>query len=810
VTFGVPFPKGEAPGAHNVRLADELGDDVPLQVQKLAVWPDGSLKWGLLDFQADLKANTDRTLQLQFGDDVRRKSVETPLRVTKRGKGVEVVTGPLKFRVKPGRHLFLDRVWLDPKGIFGPTSGMVEGAGGRRSFYDIEHSETDRDVEDFVVGGEEDRSRVKIRSIRIEEKGPLRVVIAIFGSYMHKHLPDSPAIVRIHAYAGKSFLKVFHTFTYTGCPKQDYVKRMGLGLPIKLGRRRTVTVGGIEKGTPAAGDEVSLLQDHHQHYGVRTTDEELAPSTVQEGSRSAGWIDMSDGKRGLAVANRFMWQEFPQELVADAKGGSVTTSFWPDSVPPLDLRRYSDKMYRFLGETTAYREFGTHDVPIVGQATGLAKTHEALFYFHAGDAEAACVSAAARAFQMPSVVVAPPDYYRETKVIGCFAVPDPKRFPILEKSLNDLHEFYIRHQEESQWYGMIDFGDTQHTFRSRFRTGPDEPFKARHKWSYDEGRWGWTNTEGMPGLSFWLHFFRTGDRRFCDFAEAEARHVQDVDVFQWGPYKGRGHTRHNVNHWGDADIEDRISQPDSQRFCYFLTGNSRSRDSIEMVVDGHYLKDESGLAGGPTLGAHLYGMLVRWEMTGKQVYEQQFHKTLDLWLDAQGPDGGFPRRGVANTATGRRPPFDPSASTSVSMFIHNFGLMHAMAEFQELTGDERLKAALVRHAEYCIGQGPGEASHQVRCLAFAARESGDSRFKKKLLENLAHWGVFGDLIPDSPQTHLDTLHTGQCFFYSNAAPYAMDVLDGEPTSDELESIERHVTKGDRDAGQRQREVFRIA
>jgi len=755
-----------------------------VQVTRQAVWPDGSLKWGLLDFQANLKANTDRTLQLQFGVDVRRKDPETSLQVTKRGKGVEVVTGPLKFTVKPGRHLFLDRVWLDPKGRFGAASGMVESSGGRRSFYDMVHAEEGREVEDFSIEGEDDRSKVKVRSIRIEEKGPMRVVIAIFGSYVHKHLPDSPAIVRIHAYAGKSFLKVFHTFTYTGWPKQDFVRQMGVGLPVKLGSKRTVTVGGETGGEKVGGGEVSLLQDNFLHYGVRSSEAGCVPQTVDEGVRSAGWIDLSDDKRGLAVANRYMWEEYPQELHADSKGAEVTSYFWPSTVAPLDFRRYSDKMYRFLGESTAYREFGTHDVPIRGQATGLAKTHEALYYFHPGDAAAADVSGAAKAFQKPSVVVAPPEYYRETEVLERFAIPSKGTCPTLEKRLTELHDFFLEHIEISQWYGMIDWGDIQHVYASEFKTGKDGEFKIRQKWSYDEGRWAWTNTEGMPGLSYVLQFMRTGDRKYFDYAEAEARHSQDVDIFQWGPYRGRGHTRHNVNHWGDGDIEDRISQPDSPRFCYYLTGNSRSRDVIEMVVDGRYMKTETGNAGGPTFGAHFYGLLTRWEMTGNPKYEKKLRRILDLWLDAQRSNGSFPAGGVANTAlekVDKNSSYDTGEGGSAGMFLHTFGAVHALCEYYRLTRYDRLKKALLKHADYCVATGPQESTNHVRILGFAAMEAGreSGKYLDRLKRNLVERNLMKPQVPyrEKPTA---TMKTAIAFFFSCAAPYAMEALDQEP------------------------------
>jgi hypothetical protein len=794
VTFGVPFPRGEAPSVRNVALSDEKGADIPLQVTKLGVWPDGSVKWGLLDFQADLKANRDRTLQVSFGDDVKRKDPETQLHVTKRGKGVEVVTGSLKFTVKPGRHLFLDKVWLDAKGKFGPASQIVEGGGGRRSFYDIVHGDGGRDVEDFSITGQDDPSKVRVRSVKIEEQGPMRVVIAVLGSYVHKGLPDSQATVRIHAYAGKSYVKVFHTFTYRGWPKQDFVKQLGVGVPVKLGRKRTVTVGGEKRGDVVAGDEVGLLQDSFLHYGVKVRDAGCSDKTAGEGGRSSGWIDVSDGRKGVAVVNRHMWQEYPQELTVDAKRGEITANFWPASMPPLDLRRYSDKMYRFLGETTAYRELGTLDVPERAQAMGLAKTHEALFYFHAGDVRTAEVDAVAKAFQMPSVIVASPEYYQETDVLDRFIVPSKGTCPTLEKRLTEIHDFFLNHIEISQWYGMIDWGDIQHVYASQFRTGRESDFKIREKWSYDEGRWAWTNTEGMPGLSYVLQFFRTGDRKYFDYAEIEAKHSQDVDIFQCGRYKGRGHTRHNVNHWGDGDIEDRISQPDSPRFCYYLTGNSRSRDVSELVVDGHYMKTETGNAGGPTFGAHIYGLLTRWEMTGNPKNEKKLLKVIDIWLDLQRPDGSF-AGSVANTATekpDRSSRFDDGTGEGDSgMFLHNFGAIHALIETYRITGYERIRKALIRHADHCVKVGPHSSTWHLRVLGFAALETGDKKYTDRIKQTLIgrstdngrkvhRPGLMGAHVPVSgPPTR--TMKTPIVFFFANAIPYAMEALDREPS-----------------------------
>ena len=52
VTFGVPLPRGWCAAVERLRLRSDPAVDVPLQAQALERWPDGSIRWALLDFQA--------------------------------------------------------------------------------------------------------------------------------------------------------------------------------------------------------------------------------------------------------------------------------------------------------------------------------------------------------------------------------------------------------------------------------------------------------------------------------------------------------------------------------------------------------------------------------------------------------------------------------------------------------------------------------------------------------------------------------------------------------------------------------------
>ena len=74
VTGGVPLPEGAVRAAAGLALLDAQGRPLPCQVLPQCHWPDGSIKWVLLDFQADLAANAVATYRL-----VRRKNAAVPI-----------------------------------------------------------------------------------------------------------------------------------------------------------------------------------------------------------------------------------------------------------------------------------------------------------------------------------------------------------------------------------------------------------------------------------------------------------------------------------------------------------------------------------------------------------------------------------------------------------------------------------------------------------------------------------------------------------------------------------------------------------
>jgi len=789
VRGGIPFPRGAVKSIANFRLLDDAGDPVPFQATRLAVWPDGSLKWVLFDFNAHLRATKGATYRLEYGKGVKAPSEGKKILARDDGRRIVVDTGPLKFIVPKSGGKLISRAWLDldGDGVFSPAESLLSDA-GITGFFQVLRSSTYR-VGRADIDGTLDVARLQVDSAVVEVPGPLKAVICLRGRYIHRHMPPSPFTVRLYARRGSSSLRMVHTFVYTGEPKVDFPAGIGIDITLRGDKADMVLTFGTDKGGVGfpngreGFDHGALIQNSHMDYEVwKAAGGDHGPVRLFSGARAPGWADLSSGRFGCTVGLRNMWQEYPQEIGLDGRTGSIKACFYPVHGPVMDLRRYSDKMYRLLGETTFFRFSGSFTNEAT--AAGLAKTHECVIRFHPGAVDDSRAKSVSDWLNHPSLVYVTPEWYRDTRVLGYYHVLDRENFPRLERTLERYFDFFRASQEYWGWYSWVDYGDIGHMWGSRFKDTPDGPYQVRHEWDYDIGRWGWTNTEGLPGLWFHLQWLRTGERKYFIAAEAMARHTRDIDIFHWGHNKGRGHTRHNVNHWGDGDYEDRISAPIGYSLNYFLTGDERSRDVIEEVVDGHYLARKEPAASS-TLATHLYGVLVRWEMTGDRKYERMLRKAVDAFIDAQNPEtGAYPDRAVVVVATGEPTGLNPRESDGNGMFLHNFGLMQALIDYYNLTGYKRLARSLIRHADLCVKRKRGASNHS-RVLSFAARLTGDRKYVETLRKRIKGYGLYEDQVnPDpndwtGPNAYMKPHGTYFVSAFGHDLPYAMEVLGRE-------------------------------
>lgn len=100
MTFGVPLPEGELRSAEQVRLMRD-GAEIPAQFRATGLWrPDGSIRWLLVDFQADIGANGHNTYTLEYGSGISaRAEPEAAVRIEERGDVFRVATGSVLFSI---------------------------------------------------------------------------------------------------------------------------------------------------------------------------------------------------------------------------------------------------------------------------------------------------------------------------------------------------------------------------------------------------------------------------------------------------------------------------------------------------------------------------------------------------------------------------------------------------------------------------------------------------------------------------------------------------------------------------------------
>ena len=103
VSVGIPLPRGLISDSKYLALLDDRGRQCPLQTTTLASWFDGSLKWVLLDFQADAEPNNEAVFQLLCGGKQLAELPPEPISVQETAAQIVVHTGTATFFLN--RHL---------------------------------------------------------------------------------------------------------------------------------------------------------------------------------------------------------------------------------------------------------------------------------------------------------------------------------------------------------------------------------------------------------------------------------------------------------------------------------------------------------------------------------------------------------------------------------------------------------------------------------------------------------------------------------------------------------------------------------
>ena len=646
IATGVPFPQGVLDLADRVRLLDAAGNEVPCQVTVRSRWsPGGSIRWLGLDFDAQLAA-PGRQYSLEFGTAVKPSATPpAPLRVRDAAQGVEVDTGRLRFVVKKRGFNLIDQVVLDGK----PVGAQAETGGPYLEDHEGTLYRTCLDPQPQVM---------------IEEVGPLKAVIRAEAWYVREgsegqklayELPTDrlcKCIVRIIAYAGRPFVRVQHTWVVTGDTNKVRFADVGIELSspnateFQFGTEKGYYHGRVDgqpcdfrqhplgKPRPAPKGnaklkEIWLLQYSDEGYQVESGRvpgrSYRADMKVYRrwavGNKAPGWACLAGPKGAVTASLRDFWQTFPKEL--EIVPGALRVHIWPrHGIVPSNANRHSHKEIHKLwhchsgrlldfripaatigavryiggGGNGEYIEGGQY-----ANAMGVSVTNELLLSFDPQMPDPAAVAAVAATFQVDPHAVSSPEWNCSTDVLPLKLSPSrPERYPWEEAALASGFLDLVEAQRSTRDYGMFNYLDA-HADNSGYmsvkRYGDRGPaWMLNRIWN--------AGHHGVSRLG-WLLYFRSGDRRYLEYARPNAQHVLDVDVTHFHP-KGLDlfeHVPGNTQllqhrqgamyhckgyvHWGgDSALSGHLVNFDFGLWDYYLTGNRRPLDAIRVWLNG--------------------------------------------------------------------------------------------------------------------------------------------------------------------------------------------------------------------------------
>ena len=707
VTCGIPFPQGALTVPDYTRILNPAGEETALQTAVLAEWPDGSVKWLLVDFQADVAAGSSAEYRLEYGHAVVRSQdlARTPLQITENGSEVTVQSGPLKLLLDPHAPCFPARVWIDTNG-----DGRFSAA------EEITDPQSPGDMELVSGDGTSYRTGGAPCTVEVEERGPLRSVIKVTGR--HRAADGSALfryVTRIHAYAGHDFVRILHTWENDRVAQNfTTVRSLMLRTPLRLPAAAT-TLLGAEGEVYRSDGEPTLEQLDVDGYTV-AEGSAVRPS----GGRAQGTVDLSDGRRGLTVAVREFWENYPKSL------GVEGTSLVVGLCPPLPADGYDceeeleDKLYYYLqGGAYQFKQ-------------GVSRTHELIYRFHAGGAPSSGPH-----LQEPLRARAPAAWYCASKAFGDVAVADPNKHPHYEHFAANSLTSYLETREQGKEYGMLNFGDWYHVQK-------------------------WGNIEYDTPHVFFLHYIRGGDSRFLEVGEQALRHYLDVDTCHHHHDHGfvdRVYA-HCIGHVGDyypyyyrkggaqgvVEVEVDHTWVQGLLDYHFLSGDRRALEVATRIGDKydqlHTVNFDFCNCRRP--GWHLILTMALFQATGDHFYLNAATLIIERVRERH-TDNGWPHQLLLGHCECL-----PRCSGNADFMVAV--LLSGLKRYHQATGDESVADLIVSAAEYlirehwvaehnafrytCCPKSSISATRNSLILegpAYAYRLSRDERFKSAVL-----------------------------------------------------------------------------
>ena len=739
---GFPFSQGALKDASRLRVVDGDGQELPVQTRTIVTWPDGSVKSLLTCFPVDVDPKQTVAFTVTAGKEVEPSPLSGALTVLEEHDMVRVDTG-----------------------VVSVVLSKSEG----RLFEEVKRGEDvmklEAEVWDFVIQDEAGRlfttSGHTVVETRVVEAGPLRALIVRKGEFANEDGRLLGYRMTFEATAASDVLRVETTIVNREDTPEVYLRQWSMVMQKKGAASGVVHVLPDD---PRKGNVGALL---YQHSADLLTWTGADGRREREAGRSPGIVRLP----GVAVVPRWFWQRYPRGLQLGRE--FVRFDFIPEAYDNADLpTRWRD---RLLEQTDRYSVGGVGYPQCPGR-TGLfrldrgeALSQEVVFAFD-GRALTAPVSQASAACSARLRAAPDPDYVSRTGVFGTLHPASSTVSAEHEAAVEAVYQRYIAKRERRREYGMENFGDDT------------------VDWGRESVYTFWGNADYDRHHAFAAQFLRSGDLRWWELCEQQARMFRDVVVVHHalpGELRIGGPRHPNVaSPWMPPHPEQfwiadhtRLEPSPGRSWArglvdyWLLTGDPWTREVLLDMANWYSGAVQTcqfggdGPEAGP--GRTLQAIVALAQVLGDELVRDAGQTVVDTILEQQDP-----LRGVVSVPIPQQASYEGGTT-----FMHGT-VGRALGSWYELTGDSRARDGCVAAAEWLVAEamtGPGRfqthqcpelmrvfepVSEAVCALSYAYRLTGDSRFGAVAQALLSRSGVSLRSLNWMPEVmeHLAELH----------------------------------------------------
>jgi len=419
-SVAIPFAEGHLAPETQVCVFD--GEQpVPTQSRPTATWPDGSIKWLLVHFLADLPGNAGKDFECRIG--AAAPGPPVPVAACDSDGRCTLDTGPLEVSLaRPGEMGLLHA--LTPEGSAPGGLGQVTGP-------------------TIDVGGTAFVAVVDENGWQVVEPGPVCMVTEGLG----KHRADDGSecldfIARVSLWAGKPWLELSCKVVNRESSEETIIEEMSLGFePERVARERTkagITTSNYRSSTVWCEGDGQVHKLIAADFLVYQSNEQMPE--VNYGTFTGHWSQPESG--GLSATIHQAYQNYPKALTADAAG--LRIGLVPPGAGGLRLIR------------------------------GVAKTHRMLLHCHDGTERSDALIVRGLQYQMPDRPILPAETYRAADVLPDVFVERP--VPRVERYLTELAD------RRTRGYGMLNWGDGPERGYTDQGRGKGEVVWANHEY----------------------------------------------------------------------------------------------------------------------------------------------------------------------------------------------------------------------------------------------------------------------------------------------------------------------------------------